>query len=292
MAKQHPIGLRHARQICQMALPDRLAFLAEGLPVILNSAEGFWAAAEALREHPREADVLEGLASEEAAKVLILIDMQRCPWGQAARAAGTSVGWFYNHLARLLYADAVGWRPADKGELRRYIDGHRRTHGVDGAVGEFIMPTGPVYDRERRLYADVEALQDGVLMWNSPSSWKEGLASASVFQMMPPALCLARSMHRLGLFSVPGMSAVSEVWGAHPLDDGLTYDANRGLTQQLFLRLNDLDVFHEDASDDDAAKLLGDWPLPMWDFNLSPVEVPMKELEAEQERNMWREAAW
>ena len=42
-SKSPNIGLRQARAMCQMSYDKRLAFLAEGLPVIHESAEGYWA---------------------------------------------------------------------------------------------------------------------------------------------------------------------------------------------------------------------------------------------------------
>jgi len=63
------IGLHQARRLCQLDENSRLAFIAEGLPVILRSAQGFWAAAQQLQTHRREAKVLEGYAEEEAAKI-------------------------------------------------------------------------------------------------------------------------------------------------------------------------------------------------------------------------------
>jgi hypothetical protein len=64
--------------MCQMSFEHRLAFIAEGLPIILASAEGFWGASCQITDHPREAEVLEGFAKEEAAKILILMDAVRC----------------------------------------------------------------------------------------------------------------------------------------------------------------------------------------------------------------------
>lgn len=72
MARRSPIGLGHAAKLGQMKATERYAFLEEGLPLILTSAQGFWNAAQTLTEYHREADVLEGFACEEAAKALIL----------------------------------------------------------------------------------------------------------------------------------------------------------------------------------------------------------------------------
>lgn len=55
------IGLRQAKRLCQFDHRRRLEFLAEGLPIILRSAQGFWQSSQQLRQsHGREAKVLEG----------------------------------------------------------------------------------------------------------------------------------------------------------------------------------------------------------------------------------------
>jgi hypothetical protein len=73
------IGLHQAKRLCQLDEASRLEFIAEGLPIILNSARSFLQPAEQPPSHGREAEVLKGFAEEEAAKVLILIDAVRCP---------------------------------------------------------------------------------------------------------------------------------------------------------------------------------------------------------------------
>jgi hypothetical protein len=106
-AKGPDIGLRQARRMCQLSEEDRLSLIAEGLPIILNSAQGFWKASRQLDRLPREAKVLESFAEEEAAKVLILMDAVRCPPRLVPSRLKTVIGWFYDHLARLIYAEAT-----------------------------------------------------------------------------------------------------------------------------------------------------------------------------------------
>jgi hypothetical protein len=107
MVSKLDIGLRQGRASCQMKHAERLDFIAEGLPLILESARGFWTASERLHDRPREADVLEGHAEEEAAKILILLDILRCPPKLSAGKIGTIIKWFYDHLAQLIYAKAT-----------------------------------------------------------------------------------------------------------------------------------------------------------------------------------------
>lgn len=290
MAQRNPIGLRHTAKLCGMSMAARCSFLAQGLPIILNSAEGFWRAAQALKDHPREADVLEGFACEDAAKVLILVDMMRCPKREHDRHVGKAVRWFYDHLARLLYAEAVDWRPVTKGDLREYMDRSRRSHEVDGPVGEYILPAGPVHNRERRLYADVEAYEDGEPMWNAPSSWRAGTPWA-LRDRAPAVLGLAQSMKRLGLFTAKGLAATADVWGREELTDALTYHEAVAISKALLLRIQDEGLIDEDATEEDVGRLYREWPFPMWDFDLRSIEVPLETLEEERDANLWWETS-
>lgn len=93
-----------------MSHEKRLAFLAEGLPIVLASAQGFWLVSCYLKGMPRETGVLKGFAEQEAAKTHILMDAVRCPRKVISSRMGKIVEWFYNHLAQLIYADTIIWR--------------------------------------------------------------------------------------------------------------------------------------------------------------------------------------
>lgn len=98
MTKKLQIGQRQASRICQMSAADRFTFLAEGLPIIHASSKGFWSGSVELRTMPREAEVLAGFAKEEAAKILILMDVVRCPDKLVASKLSMLIGRFYGHL--------------------------------------------------------------------------------------------------------------------------------------------------------------------------------------------------
>ena len=120
-------GGRQARALCNMRHSARLDFISEGLPIILQSAQGFWRAAETLEDNPREAAVLSGLAEEESAKALILIDLVRCPVPEVGKRIGRIVKkTLYDHLSRMIYANAQSWRPTNIAQLQEYVDKERQ----------------------------------------------------------------------------------------------------------------------------------------------------------------------
>jgi hypothetical protein len=90
----------------------RLRLIAEGLPVLLASAQELADAEKQLpRGHQRARAILIGQAEEEAAKIRILLDAVRCP-PKRQKELKRTLSNFYNHLARLIYETASGWHAA------------------------------------------------------------------------------------------------------------------------------------------------------------------------------------
>ncbi|MCB1393261.1 MAG: hypothetical protein KDJ71_08665 [Nitrobacter sp.] len=256
------------------------------MPIILQSARGFWSAAKALENQPREAAVLEGFALEEAAKILILMDMVRCPRRQLPARIGPMTGWFYDHLARIIYTEATDRiRATDVAYLRGAIEHMRKAHYLEGSMGEYIVPNWELYIRESRLYADIEAYGDGDPGWSAPH-----VHDRFFKDFVPTTIKLVEAMASLGLFSVDALTTVSEVWDR--LAFATTQD-HRDATRLVWETLEQMQaakLIPEKASQDDANLLAWHWQLPMYALDLSRIPISLEELKAEQERLLWAEA--
>jgi hypothetical protein len=226
------IGLRQGKVLCGMKHDERLDFLADGLPIILNSARGFWAASQEIKAMSREATVLENHAEEEASKILILMDIVRCPKKLSSSKIGHMVNVFYSHLAKLIYAKAASWKPKDITQLREYVDHTRRAHYLEGDIGGYIMPNWELFNREASLYADIEAYEDEERGWNTPSGGNTSLPS-----FKPSALAVAESLAALGVFRGEGMRATADIWGEIEFKDSQGFEESRHLTQRLIARI-------------------------------------------------------
>jgi hypothetical protein len=279
MTKKLQIGQRQASRIFQMVATDRLAFIAEGLPIIHASAMGFWSASAVLRDRPREAEVLAGFAKEEAAKALILLDIARCPEKQVAGKLNKLLNRFYGHLDRLIYAQLAEWWFTDVAELRKAVEPLRKAHYLEGHMGEYIVPNDTLYRQESKLYADVEAYEDGTPIWNAPVVHPSGFPAH-----MPAVVQVVDAMAACGIFSLAGLKATSEVWGQLEFQKMETLrDADR-LTKELLDRLIAEGMPNASATQDDVNALYRHWPLPMYNVELDPIPVSLEELKAEQDR--------
>jgi hypothetical protein len=279
--KEPKIGLRQATRLCQLPAPERLSLIADGLPIILKSAEGLWEAALQHPAHSRAGTILEGFAEEEAAKILILFDVVRCPPKLVASKIGILIGRFYEHLARLIYARATSWKPTHLAQLREYVDRERRSHDIEGVAGEYIIPNWTMYDREITLYAEVEGYQDGSLGWSEPRD--SGSDCPSVARFAPRALRVTQAMQRLGLFGPRGLQATAEIWGNLEYKDEESSYEDRKLIDQILSVTDTEGLILDTAEGLDLSILYSDWQIPMYNLDFRSVPVALAELEAEQE---------
>ena len=267
----------------------RLAFMAQGLPIILSSAQSLWQASRHLeKEKPREASVLRGLAEEEAAKILILVDAARCPSRIIASKIGTIMQWFYDHLARQIYAEATKWRPVNVAQLRKYVDSSREAYFREGSagLGEYIFPNWHIYTRESVLYADIQAGERGDLSWSNPADSVLGPDEASRHQLPPFSLVLAEAMSALGIFTLGGLKATSEIWGKVEFVHNEGSTEKEALLDTLLTRLDQKDLLGEEATDDHVTELVKFWQLPMYNLEFDLLEVSMQELQAERDAEL------
>ena len=140
------------------SLDDRSLFdaVAEGVKLILANVSRLDSAAYHLSAgSPRDvARILGELAAEEAAKVLILLDAIRCPPEYADERKRT-LGWFYSHFAKRLYADVCDWGVTTFQQLIDGIDKQRDRYYLGGPNDvDWIMRNWITLERERMLYVD------------------------------------------------------------------------------------------------------------------------------------------
>lgn len=276
--KSSDIGLRKGAMMCNMAAEARLAFIAEGLPIIFESAVSLIGASQALEGHAREAAILEGHAEEECAKLLILIDIVRCPPKLIAGRLGPMMHWFYNHLARLIYAEAQHWKPTNAEELQRYIDSDRKSHYLEGEYGEYIMPNWKLFQRETALYADVAGDEDRKPQWLSPSSGYSDFPA-----LVPAAFQIADALSAFGVLTVDGLRILSDAWSVTPVMSDTGWEVMRRNLDLLLERLNASGLITARATEEHARALVNAWQMPMYGMDFTQIEVPLEDLLAERD---------
>ncbi|WP_114859719.1 hypothetical protein [Azospirillum brasilense] len=285
--KSDDIGMRRGRILPNLPQTKQLDVIAEGLPVLMKSAEDLLAASKALDEHHRGATILDGHAREEIAKILILMDIVRCPPKLRQSRIGPMMGWFYDHLARLIYVEAQSWRPVDVKQLQDYVDDNRKSHYLEGAVGEYILPNWTIYARESLLYADIVTHEDGEPMWNEPD------ALAPAFRYGEPlAWRLCQALRDMGAFTRAGLDITSSIWSQIDFAETQNWSDARNLTREMLIALQKAGLITDAAREEQLGPLYNDWQLPMYRIDFTRISVPLADLQVERDANLWSEMGY
>lgn len=280
--KSADIGMKRGRALANLQQARQLDIIAEGLPILIESADNLLAASKALDPHDRAATILNGHASEELAKVLILMDIVRCPPKLRSQRVGSMMTWFYDHLARLIYSDAQRWKPTDVRELQAYVDQHRKSHCVEGDVGEYIMPNWTTWSRESLLYADIVSYEDGELIWHSPQAIMPSFGDPGPWQV-----CTA--LRGTGALTRNGLDIVSSIWSQTDFKDSQHWNDTQRLTHEMLLGLEKAKLITEAAHQGQLRSLYDHWQLPMYRIDFTRLELPLEDLRAEQQTRFWSE---
>lgn len=282
--KAPTIGLRQAKVLTNLPWEKHVALLAEGLPLLLASATELEKAARTLTSHPRSAAILHGHAREECAKILILMDLVRCPRSLRAQKIGQMIKWFYDHLARAIFVEAQFWKPTTVAMLQDYVDDRRKSHFVDGDFGQYIFPNWSNYERESTLYVDIALAEDGEPYWSTPNvpthPWDNGAKHA---------LQLCQSFEAVGLFSRKGLEVASDVWGKVNFENECSAYLGHDLTRKAISSLDQEGLIRALPLEETLRSMYNNWQIPMYNINFSRIDVPLSELEKERDAHFWSE---
>ena len=264
------------------------AEISKGIPHIVESAEELDGASQQLfaAQEFRASDVVKGLAEEEAAKVLILLDAVRSPLKSKSKAK--ILRGFYSHLAKRIYAEANSlpnvW---SFGELADLVEHQRQPFYLDGPRGvDWIFPNAITADREQKMYVDY--VRD-ITETKGDYSWYAPVFLPPVFESYrhPPVVGLSRALCDAGARSPDGLACVAEMWrGFRPVRDTSRTELRR-LIERTLKRLGDQD--NGAISPSPESLILSEWSFPLWPLTLTEkprAQETLAELRARRERTI------
>jgi hypothetical protein len=158
------------------------------------------------------APILSVVGAEEAAKTLILIDSVRCPISKSKERTRT-LGYFYDHLAKSIYAEACDWHPANFAELSRLIELDRQMYYLDGPTGaDWIFFNQNLQRREDALYVGYIRDETAASDDESSCSWTNPLRAPAQLHSTKNVFGLCSALRQIGLFTSEALKVVAEVW--------------------------------------------------------------------------------
>ena len=209
MSKTKPVRPRAIAEILTTPLKDRNEILAEGLALLLEHVQALHLSVEALGDaaDTRGRPILQAVMGEEAAKVLIVLDVVRGGW-RDQKAAAQRLGYFSDHFVRGIYQRVTSINPGSFGEVHRYVESLRPEFYLDGPTdADWIFRNEIESARELAFYVDYVKEEEGH-RWVTP----DGGLFPSVDYPAQITADLILAMGRIGLLTVQGLAVVADSW--------------------------------------------------------------------------------
>ena len=265
---------RGLKQIAQLSPARRFAVIAEGLVLIAENVRSLREDITYLYDGKRfrAAEVITGLADEEAAKTLILLDLVRAGVSNS-RMLKQQTTRFYEHLARSIYAEVAHMRPASFAEIEGLVDLERKSHYLDGPNDvDWIFPNQLITEREQRLYVDY-VLDDDEPRWVSPRRFER-----MGFGPLTEAPKLVISLERTGCTSLTGLKIWAEEWNGVVIEPDTHWQEVAAINRRILGRLAGEENAFATADDEDRRRVIDHWTFPLTSLNLEMDEVARAEL--------------
>ena len=263
----------------------------EGITLIVENAIKLDDAARCLHEggNFRASAIMRGLAGEEAAKTLILIDLVRCP--RAFHGRVEVAKRFYGHVAKRIYAMTCEYPSIwTFEELSKLVEAESKPFFLDGPNWvDWVFINSMVAEREQELYVDFVqpiAPQQGKTYWIAPLE----PSPAPQHYETPHCVTLTHALSELGMKTVEGLSALAGIWRAFTPSPQTKreeiYRLNRRTLEELRRRRPNTDA--NEAAERFITRF---WSFPMWPLEMEepqPQRQPdaHRDLLAERERTI------
>lgn len=270
---------RRLDHLVTLSNAERFPVLGEGLEKLGERVAHLAASITALKDagDVLAAAALDVICTEEAAKVLILLDLARCMHPQKPFAKGCK--FFYSHLARGIYAHVHEGNPADFAEVMRYVEMLRPSHYLDGPNdADWIFRNEILRGREAALYMDYEESQPGEFEWSG--------GDQDLLYVPARLTKLVLALRTAGVLTEVGARAAAKAWKNAHFDGSTRWEFARERAQHVLAEV----AVQEQMGVSPELKnawgiVMNKWTFPLIHLDLSLNEMSLEDLGDQQARH-------
>ena len=244
--------------------------VSEGIKHIIENAGELNRSARKLFEigEYRSAEIILGIAEEESAKVLILIDAIRCP-PKRKKELSKTLKCFYEHLPKRIYSGMCEWKIACFDDVVRRVDGARKDMFLDGPNGvDWIFPNYRKTQREGNMYVDY--VRD-ITVENGDRYWQTPVGPSRATYVTPKSYQIAEALHRVGATTSQGLDVVGTVWNDFEPEPNTSIRDLCSLNSYMLVLLESRGRLN-DVESESAQIILQELPFPLWALDLRPLD--------------------
>lgn len=263
---------RRLEQILKEKPATRLSIIGEGLELLGGHVESLSGSIETLLRNGERAGAaaLGVVCTEEAAKVLILLDMARDIYSQ--KILTKSAKNFYDHLPRAIYAAVYGTNPTTYREVVHDVARHRESHYLDGPNdADWVLRNDLLRQRENALYVDYEEHEPGKFGWTG--------GDPDLVFVSHEITRLVLSMKAVGMLNETGAKATADIWNSSTFSEATRWEFCRDKALLVVRRVLDPRLAANQRSLPDIRRIAGNWTFPLTGLDLRMVKYQQDEMQ-------------
>ncbi|MGO4856261.1 AbiV family abortive infection protein [Arthrobacter sp. 2MCAF14] len=253
---------RQLRRLLDVKQDDRFPIIGEGLARLGEHVDGLAKSVVTLESAGdiRGAAALDIICTEEAAKILILLDMSRSMHKQ--KEFTKCFRDFYDHLPRAIYAYVHESNPSLYAEVMGYVEDCRPSHYLDGPNdADWIFRNSLKRQRETTLYVDYEETEPGKYEWTG--------GDPELVQVSRPITRLVLAMRTAGMLTEAGARAVAIAWANSSFDESTRWEYCRDRNTRVLQALVTAETEATRELADAWRTVQEKWTFPLTKLNLS-----------------------
>ena len=263
------------KDLCQLPEAAFVGEVARGIKHLYRHGMRLFSEADTIHERaPRAHKIIEAVASEEYAKILILVDALRI-----SRAEGDvrarQLGYFNDHLAKGIYVQYCWTRPASFKEVREFVERERPEFYRDGPNDyDWVFRNEILRRREQEMYVDyVETEEDHA--WWTPERVSPVEGIPRLPPMRPAIRRLVEALETVGMLQEPALGEVRRYWQDVSIEDATQWQDIREHNQHTLGILMDKGLVRDQSF---CERVVNRWPFPLYTLELSLVKNHPRDL--------------
>jgi AbiV family abortive infection protein len=271
----HP---RRIARLIELKQEQRFPVIGEGLTRLGDHVAGLAQSVSVLKgaNDVRGAAALDVICTEEAAKVLILLDMARSMHQQ--KELTKACKYFYDHLARGIYAYVHEANPSLYSEVEGYVEDCRPSHYLDGPNdADWIFRNDLQRRRDTALYVDYEETEPAKYQWTG--------GDPDLVHVPQRITRLVLAMRTTGMLTEAGARAVALVWKNSSFDKSTRWEYCRVRNTQVLRSLMTEDTELTPTLVEACGIVEQKWTFPLTQLDLSLDKSTTIEELREQQRS-------
>lgn len=253
---------RQLRRLIDLKQDDRFPLIGEGLALLGEHVDGLAKSVATLESAGdiRGAAALDIICTEEAAKILILLDMSRSMHKQ--KEFTKCFKDFYDHLPRAIYAYVHESNPSLYAEVVGYVEDCRPSHYLDGPNdADWIFRNSLKRQRETTLYVDYEETEPGKYEWTG--------GDLDLVHVSQPITHLVLAMRTAGMLTEAGARAVATAWKNSSFDESTRWEYCRDRNTRVLHALATAETKATQELADAWQTVQKKWTFPLTKLTLS-----------------------